>query len=255
MYNKTFDIVKAAVYKGKTININLTERENTMHYHLEIIMPPTNDVEQAVKEILAQFDESGTDEDGEPNRYTFWDWWVIGGRWAGEKVKAQLDQDKLKEFYDELNKLNITVSGLQAGKQELKPASQIPAVDALWLKFFPDSKVKACPLFNHYNDQYQKVSDLPDDVMKYSDIPEGLTASHVIVAKDHWDKDVGGLEAAWMMNDSVYNGVNFTDTKWDGTFKGAMEMYIDSLKNYRDEYKEKYTPNDDWIVVTVDYHS
>lgn len=40
-----------------------------MHYHLEIIMPPTEDIEGAVAQILKQFNEQPkeTDEDTQYN--------------------------------------------------------------------------------------------------------------------------------------------------------------------------------------------
>src|SRR5262245_27782076 len=109
-----------------------------MHYHLEVILPPVDNVEQAIGQILEPFDENGKDEDGHRNSHAFWDWYVVGGRWAGAKLQAMLDPKKLEEFNAELTKRKVTVSGIQAGKQELSPASQIPMVDALWNEFFPD---------------------------------------------------------------------------------------------------------------------
>ena len=222
-----------------------------MHYHCEIIMPATDDVEGQIAKIMKQFEECGEDEDGNPNRYTLWDWYVIGGRFAGEKQRVQFDADRLQKFVDALNEKKVTVSAVQAGKQALQPASQIPMVDQLWQEHFPESEIKVCPLFAHYNDQY-KHSDGYPDIMSLKDMPEKLTASTVIIAGLNYQGDIA---AQYLIQDSMYNGVCFVDTEWDGTVKGALAMYAKRLKNYKEEAREKYTPKDDWLVVTVDYHS
>lgn len=222
-----------------------------MHYHLEIIMPPTEDVEAAIAQILKPFDENGSDEDGNLNLHPFWDFWIIGGRWAGEKLKAGLDQEQLKKFYDKLKEIKITVHGVQCGKQELAPASQIPDVDAVWCEFFPESNTKVCPLFNHYNDQYKNSDGYPD-VMTFDKMPDGLTAERVIIAAPDYEDT---LNATFMIQQESWNGVTHIKADWDGKIKTAIEWHLKRLENYEGEYKRKSTPQDDWLVVTVDYHS
>ena len=90
-----------------------------MHYCLEIIMPPVYNIKRAVTQILEPFKEGGLDEDGDRNSNSFWDWWVIGGRWASHKLRAQLDPGKLKDFEKELIALEIGVNSFQAGKEEI----------------------------------------------------------------------------------------------------------------------------------------
>jgi len=51
-----------------------------MHYHLEIILPPTANVEAAVEEIMEPFKEQE-----EERRYSFFDWYYMGGRWSTVK--------------------------------------------------------------------------------------------------------------------------------------------------------------------------
>ncbi|PHS61029.1 MAG: hypothetical protein COB09_18960 [Thalassobium sp.] len=221
-----------------------------MHMHLEIIMPPTDDVESSIKQILAPFDENGKDDCCDPDPHAFWDFYVIGGRYAGEKKSQSFDKESLTAFYKDLNKNKITVSSLQCGKQKLEPSSQIPTVDKLWVKHFPDGG-KVCPIFDHYNDQYEHSEGYPD-IMTLKDTPENLEVHHVIIATPDWEDKIA---AHYMVENSVYNGVNYLDTKWDGTIKGALEMSAEKNKRYTEEAKEKYTPKDDWLVVTVDYHS
>jgi hypothetical protein len=224
-----------------------------MHAHLEIILPPVEDVEAAVKQVLQPFDEQGVDEDGDRNSHAFWDWYVIGGRWAGAKLEAVLDPKQKDAFFEELTKRTVTVSGLQCGKQTIEPATQIQAVDALWNEMFPDAPVKVCPFFSHFNDQYKDSKGFPD-IMPLKDIPKKLEAERVIIAGPSWRED-GTLEATYMVQHSMWNGVNFVRSDWDGSVVSAIEAHKDRLKQMKHEYAEKHTPQDDWLVVTVDYHS
>ena len=219
-----------------------------MHMHLEVLMPPTDNVEEALAKIMAPFDESGTDEDGNPNRHSFWDWYQIGGRWGGAKIKAKLGKERLDAFNKALNERKVTVSGLQCGKQTLQPASQIEMVDALWRDMFPDSGLSVCPLFDHA----PKVID--GDICKLSEVPEGLTAQRVIIAGPSWDDDKI-FSAKYMISEDIWNGVMHVKTQWDCQFKTALDTHAENVKGHRDDYREKHTPKDDWLVVTVDYHS
>lgn len=230
-----------------------------MHYHCEIVIPPTRDIEGAIQSVLAQFNENAEGEDG--SDYAFWDFWVIGGRWAGHKLLAKYDKAKMDAFHEWMTAEKITVSSLQAGKQELSPASQISKVDAKWNEMFPSETHISCPLFNHSNDKYADGlrGTLPSDISKLSDVSSTLECSRVIFAKPSYEsssKDhTGPLEAAFMLCDSQYNGCNYMKIDWDGKFSTAVVQYRDSLKNYKEEYAAKISPTDDWLAVTVDYHS
>ena len=219
-----------------------------MHAHLEIVMPPTDDVEGSVNEIMAPFDENGEDEDGNPNDHAFWDWFVIGGRWSGAKLEAKLGKDRVDAFRKALSDRKVTVSGLRCGKQSLQPASQIELVDALWAEMFPDSGLSVCPLFNH------SPKTVAGDVCNLSEVPDELKAERVIVAGPSFD-DGGALRVEYMTSDSIWNGVIHVDTAWDGCLKSAISEATKRVANYRDEYRERVTPKGDWLVITVDYHS
>jgi len=220
-----------------------------MHYVLEIVMPQVDDVEKAVSQIMAPFDENGDSED---ISHPFWDFYVIGGRWAGHKLEAGLDKEKIESFYNEMKERNVTVSSMQCGKQEIAPASQIPMVDELWSDYFPEFKGRACPLFKHANNQYEN-DCLYGDVLRIKDMSKDVTCSRLIVAGlDYQDKN---YEAITMLETSIWNGVTNQDTTWDGAVISGLSVHNEKMKNYTDEYREKYTPDDDWIMVTVDYHS
>jgi hypothetical protein len=216
-----------------------------MHYHLEIVMPPTDDIEAAIMEILAPFDENCENQDI-ASKHAFWDWYRIGGRWSGAKLEALLGEQRIADFRAALQEANITVSGVQAGKPTLSPADQRDKVDAMWNAMFPDSPVKTCPLFDHYKGDF-------GDAMPLGECPEGLACSHLIVAASDWRDEK--IEAVFMIQESVWNGVNYVETKWDGTLASGVAMCAEKFKHYKAEYAEKRTPRPDWLVVTVDYHS
>lgn len=220
-----------------------------MHFHLEIIMPPTDNIEKAVQQILSPFDENQEDA-----RHAFWDFYVIGGRFAGRKLDFMIDPEKKKAFFQELTDRKITVSGITCGKQELQPASQIPMVAALWNEYFPDAPVRVCPFFRHFNDQYKNSAGFPD-ICTLEQMPAGLTASRVIIAGPHWDDETGGFEAKRMLSDDIWNGVTHVDTAWDGKVQTVIDQHRDYLKHAKPEYAAKHVPQADWLVVTVDYHS
>ena len=216
------------------------------HYHLEILMPPTDDVKAAVTQILAPFDEGLDRDDEDANGHPFWDWWVIGGRWSGEKIVCAFSKERRDAFYAAMTEAKVTVSGIQCGKQTLQPAEQIAKVDAMWREHFPESPIKVCPLFDHYK------GDI-GDVMKLEHVPDGLTASRVIVAAPNYDGTK--LEAVRMTEDEHWNGVSWIKTTWSGKFSDALAEHVKRLDGCADGYRDKCTPATDWLVVTVDYHS
>ena len=210
-----------------------------MHDILEIIMPKSENIKESINKIMDYF----IDED---NEYSDWyDFYVIGGRFSGFKRESLIDKDKLEKFNDKLKELKITVSSFTAGKQQLNPPEQIPIVDNLWKEMFPETGLDVCPLFNHFNNQYE--DSIEEDVWSFKDIPLNLKVSRVIIANE--DKPV------YMIQDEFWNGVTHIKTNWDGTIKHALELFKKRCKNYNEEYKKQITPKDDWMCITVDYHN
>lgn len=232
-----------------------------MHYHLEIIMPPTKDVEKAVESILTPFNENSEDAN-----HAFFDWYVIGGRWAGNKAKAKYDQEKLNAFWNWLKEEGVTVSSFAAGKQTISPETQIPKVDAKWNEMFPslDGVYRACPLFSHSNNQYAKglLGTLSGDIDSLENCLED-TCFRVIFAGPSYVHEPeagtsvwsGPLEAKYMLEKEEWNGVNYVDTAWDGKIGTALNSYLDKISTYKEEYIAIVKPQPNWLVVTVDYHS
>src|ERR1700721_3079901 len=217
-----------------------------MHYQLEVVMPPTDAVETALKQILALFDENGEENEDHDRRHAFYDYYVIGGRWSANKILAALGEGRLKDFHQMLHDQHITVAGLQWGKPTLQPADQVDKVDMLWRDAFPDAPVSVCPLFDNYKGAW-------GDVMPLSEAPMGMLCAHVIVAALDYKNEK--LEAVYMIQESIWNGVTHVKAAWDGTLGAAIEGGVEKMRNYKPEYAAKRTPQPDWLVVTVDYHS
>jgi len=216
-----------------------------MHYHLEIIMPPAYNIEAAVSNIMAPFDENGEGKNYS-RKYAFWDFWNIGGRYSGTKMMQIIGNERIQQFRELLNERHITVNKLKFGKPTLNPPDQTDMVNALWSDTFPNSSVKTCPLFDNY-------TDISMDIMTLKDVPRYLTCERVIVAgPDYNEKHV---VATTMISEDTYNGVSWQRTTWDRTIGSAIEMAENDLKYAKKEYAEKRIPADDWLVVTVDYHS
>lgn len=227
-----------------------------MHHHLEIVMPPSSNINKAIEEIMLPFSENLSDEERiDYGHNDFWDWYVIGGRWGGTKQSCRYDNHKLEKFHEELQNKKITVSSIRCGKQELMPASQIPVVDKLWNSFFPteDGTITPCPLFAHSNNQYDSNDLISCDICTFEEIPERLACSRVIFASHNHSGE--GFEAVMMLSDSIWNGVNFENTAWSGKVKDAVGVYIKYIERFSEEHKAKVTPQSNWICITVDYHS
>lgn len=209
-----------------------------MHYHLEIIMPPTDNVEAAVEKILAPFDENG-----EERRHTFWDWWQIGGRYSGEHAKARVGQEKIDAFWEWAKAQRITVSGVTMGKQTIQPASQIPMIDAKWREITGESG--PCWLFDHAENA------MSEDICPVG-AAEAVECHHVIIASPNYKDD---LAAETMLCKQIWNGCTIQETDWDGTVRSALSVHAERVKRYVEKFQIRHTVRPDWIAVTVDYHS
>ena len=216
------------------------------HYRLEIILPPVPDLHAAITEIMDPFDENAEDDDDHNRHHAFWDFWKIGGRWSGNKLLARLGRERVDAFQGMLSAGGVTVSGLSFGKPTLEPASQLPRINEMWAAAFPDSPVKECPLFDSYKGDY-------GDVMPLRDVPDSFTCEHVIIAGLDW-KDQK-MEAQYMVQASIWNGVTHQDAAWSGRLADAVADWVKWLDGCKPEWAEKRRPLPDWQVVTVDYHS
>lgn len=227
-----------------------------MHYHCEIIIPPGHDIVKAVKTVMAPFSENLDRDDEDASGKPFWDFYIIGGRFAGRKAERALDPAKLAEFKKWMNGEEIKVKGLVCGKEEISTEEMTAKVDAKWREMFPGGGPK-CTLFRHSNDQYAKEEWLPGDVMPLAELPADLTASRVIVAAPSRDGKAwtGDLTAKFMQQEDFWNGVTLVDAAWDRKVQSAIDAHKSQLERGSDDYRKCASPTDEWLAVTVDYHS
>lgn len=227
-----------------------------MHYLLEIILPnDTKDIKNAVEQIMNPFSENREDDENHSG-YSFWDWYVIGGRWAGQKLISTFDKEKVDKFYRLLNQHGITVSSITCGKQEIKPEDQIPFVDDLWNELFPENDGRPCPIFNHSNNQYDKYGIICGDIMPVKECLD-FDCGHVIIASlhDYNGKYPSEFVADYMVKDSIWNGVIHQNTDFKGCVGEAIRMFKDHIKNYNPDYIKKFENIENWLSITIDYHS
>jgi hypothetical protein len=224
------------------------------HYHLEIIMPRTADISKSIEEIMLPFSEN-EEENEDHSGHSFWDFYVIGGRWAGAKERCTYNTNALEQFYIKMQENKITVSGITCGKQSISPESQIPLVDKIWNELFPTEtgEIVSCPLFAHSNNQYDSNDLLSCDISRVDEIPENLKCERVIIAgPDYSDKK---FKAQHMLCESIWNGVNHVKTTWNGNVLSAISEWQERIKKYKEEYAKKHTVQPDWLCITIDYHS
>lgn len=229
-----------------------------MHYHAEVILPPKPvvGVEVAVEMVMEPFNENieGEEDHGEPK---WWDFYIIGGRWHGNKLRHSLGEDKIEAFYKELQEEKITFSSLYAGRDKVMPESQEGRVDEIWRKHFPGT-TETCFLMEHGNDKYANTLDL--NVCKLGDLPEDYSAARVLIGGQHMSDIEKGegllhLHCTYMVSQGVWNGVTHQDTSWKGSVTRAAKDWNAQLENYNPEFAKPNTTTDDWLSVTVDYHS
>ena len=226
-----------------------------MHYHIEVIIPPTDELETAVEHVLLPLSEHYLEDETEGrNPHGIWDFYVIGGRFHAEKMTQRLGRARLLAFEEELQERKFTVSSLRFGKPELSPASQIPEVDALWKERFPEWTGDHCPLFKHCGDQYENAAR--ENVCRLGDIDFDLKASAVVFGRKPSESESKLAVPQFLVQQEIWNGLNFERTAWDGTVAGAVSLLYAKNKRYKNgAYRAPRTPDGDWLAVTVDIHS
>ena len=214
-----------------------------MHFHAEIVIPPTaeNEIEGKLRDMLAPFNENN-----EESSNTFFDYWVLGGRWSGAKIKAKLGRQAIDEFYSWLQERKTTVSSFTAGKQTLRPTNQAAEIDAEWSRRFPEF-AGHCPLFDHYRGTNM-------DICAVNDIPPSLECETLVIAAPHWE-DCSRLEANGLQHGEIWNGVEHQKTMFDGNVAKAITAYNEKIaKRYKEGVQGNYLVRSDWLCITVDYH-
>lgn len=223
-----------------------------MHHRLEVILPQPDGfvfdeagislLETTLGPLLEPFSEYAPEEIA--STCTFFDYWIIGGRWSGDKLIARLDPDTIAAFNAELNSMKLTISAVQAGKPSLQPESQADQVNDLWQRYFPDC-LYPCPYF------MSPWEHTLSDICTVGQIPDGLTAHRVMIFGPTY-RGFTTLHTHYARE--VWLGSNYMKTDWDGNVMAAIHKHQLRFSNDSD-FARKARVQDDWLSVTVDYHS
>jgi len=231
---------------------SISKNGETMHYNMIAVIRTSSseslraateaDLGKVISTAMAPYNE-------ERSERGFWDWYVIGGRYAGSVLRSRLGHERLKVFDDALASRKVMVKAVRCGKEELADAQTEEVVDAIWRYMFPDSGLATCPLFKHGSpSQYDKRGELPYDVCTVADVPQSHSVHTIaLVTVNHADTTY--IDS--LLHSEIWNGATFQKTTWDGTFGAALSHFNERLARYREP--ESVNPND--VVVTLDYHS
>ncbi len=216
-----------------------------MHFHLEIIMPPTDKIEEEISHILAPFDEGN-----EESRNAFWDWYQIGGRWTGTKDGFDPASDENNVERCELcNGTGFRTDNVGETARAAEPTYTCNSCGkwqegGTWThsEFGAGKHLKWPTQWAQYK----------GDIMLLRDVKPDQKAFRVIIAGQNHAGT--GMEAVFMAAKDNWNGVSFDESKWDGSLADAIAKHKARAAHYTPAYAEKVTPTDEWIAVSIDYH-
>lgn len=183
-----------------------------MHYHAEVYLKKLNG--RPIFDVVSGLMNRGV------KAKVGWDWFVVGGRWSGDKILGKLDPEKVKAFFIEFEKRGYNWTSSQHSDEERRRDSS-----NLFMEFFPDFKGEI-PV---WRDQYRHEGG-EGDVCKVADLPETFSCHTLIFPGKH---------RAEVLQTEEWNGEKFVKTP----FKGDVVAELKS-RGLADGY-----------LVTVDYHS
>ena len=226
-----------------------------MHEHLEMFLPPqaSENIEVWITNLLTPFAVHYKDEQyGDPNPYAFYDYYRIGGGYAGRHLLQRIDPDgsRTREIWADYRALfdNQKHRDLDDEAVELRHRN-------LWRNHFPDGG-PICPLF-------QSNVKVESDICLVGELAPGLTAARMFVAQNRNGDTAGELPehlnmhsvCFYMLCVEVWNGANLQRTDWNGLVSDGIERQQAHVRqHYRQEFYQDYAINDDWLVATIDYH-
>ena len=247
-----------------------------MHELVEVVIPPVvgelgdekewyPTVEGALEDTLKKLCTSVKPKKRHPG--AFWDWYVIGGRFAGSKLRKKVildvGQEAFDRMWDKLDERGPMCSGVVAGKQSIVKPEDQEFADNLWREL--SGRDEPNPYFEHSNNQYAPglAGTLPMDICRLSEVPENHTCRRVVFATQRQkyveDREPGGrfvaqdrIKPFFMLSAEIWNGFTFEETAWDKTFKSALELYRKQGECINQEFCPQ--ARDDWWVISVDAH-
>jgi len=194
-----------------------------MHFRLFILTNKENaKTSQEARDYVYQQLENDNSFVGDGGRFSspIADWFVVGGRWSGVLTQLLLDQDKLKEYWEEFEKQQLGWTNLTDKKEE----DQQRKSQELFMEYFPNFKGEI-PVWR-------------DSTIKY--LHHGSEDDAQIVTKKLWE----ALNKDYEENDSH---VGFIPSDPNPEDDGICDLDYDEITKENVIGKK-------WIVV-IDYHS
>ena len=217
--------------------------------HLEVVIPPTDDVETAVADAMATFhvtNDRCTDR--------FWESYVIGGRWSSVKLESMLEASRFQSFMDDLDRYPVEADVSPGELPKIVRPRDRRKVDRVWRKWFPTLSVDVCPYFQHFQARYSGRAVWPN-VVKVGELGPVLRASRtlIVVPTSIGDLNATGPVVFALFIAGVTGG---RDAPWDGDVNRAIREHGEMCRASDGAGKfDLVAPVDDWLVVTVDYSS
>lgn len=226
-----------------------------MHAVAEIIIPPTKDIKASITTVMEYFiEEDDKGEKPKGGHADWWDFWEIGGRFSGRKIECKIDPNKLTQFNEFLKDQNITVSPVTCGKHGIE------RVDICTVATIPDELTCDRLIIAGLEPNFEEWSRNFD--LAKAEFGVGVTEESFFHQHPRWNEarrkadDVTPktelcVQRMWLL--SYWNTVEWQPTAFEGNVKKALAD-MRTQPRLSDEYPWCGW-EDDYLVVTVDYHN
>jgi len=173
-----------------------------MHASLYVLAKKENfkDSHQARDSVRDWLNEEGFADDSARFKSPIADWFVIGGRWSGELVRANLSVEMLKSFETEFEKDFSFFEDAQNTREDRKAQAE-----ELFIKYFPNFNGR----IPYFRDNYKDFGYEDDAMIVTNNIYDKIVSGHID------DSIEDGGACIFMENDIVNDCANdIVDKYW-----------------------------------------
>lgn len=185
---------------------------------LEIILPSTTDLLGDIGKILSPFYDGGDNE----KAYVFYDTCGLCA-YRPEKLTFMFGENRVIDFQRALGDIGVHLKDrddlypILDGNLVLPSSFEIPSVQEIWRNHFPEFS-DFCPLFLR-----DGIWSLCPDALPLESVPKHFSVARVIIAGK--EDEGASPEPVFMIAQHNYNGVSHIKANWDGTVRGATDIY------------------------------
>ena len=218
-----------------------------MHSHTELITPLPN---QEYSEILHIAEICLGAYSYENNSiHAFYDWYQVGGRFKYRKLVQNQSEEEIKEFTSAAKDIDNNFSDITNIINE-RDKKQINKLKQIWKKTFPD-KDENCPFINKLSRKHDETECYVDHfpyLTALGETPKNLDLGTILFTTP--DRCISFIfpDQLKLIFDKPIDSVPHT-------IKHALLYYEKVIDRLWPGQKERLTPNDEWIALTIDYHN